>query len=146
MSTALTTLDTIIKAIQGMAGAMDGMRPGTAPDYPPDQIAAYPFAITYASSGLWKWTAYQVITGLHDIICEIHIARIDLPRDVERAMPYGERFVKAVFDDPTLSAAFNSGAVMGPISYTFGLLGYFGQSTIGWQFTIENVKTQGATS
>ncbi len=143
MSTTLTTIDEILDALHLVVIGLPGMR--QVPRELPGQINAYPFPII-VPQGEYKWSAKQFITGLHSPVIEIHIAMIDMPFDDRRLRGYGDALAKAIFNDPALGGIFNSGAIMGPITYTFGLLAYFSQQTIGWSFTIHNVKTQGVTT
>lgn len=141
--TELVTIDAICKAIQGVVGELDGIR--KAPDYPVNQMNFYPFAVTFPGEGIGKLTAAGFVTMVHSIITEIHIARHDMARDVEAAIPYLERFIKALLDDPLVGSVVTAGGIIEEIEYSFGLLGYFDQKTIGWQFTIP-FKSQGNTS
>ena len=142
MSTTLTTIDEILDAIHAVVLTLPGMK--QVPRELPEQINDFPFPIVIPQ-GEYKWSAKQFITGLHNPVVEIHTARIDMPFDDRRMRGYPNILAKALFNDPTMGAVFNSGAIMGPISYTFSLLTYFSQQTIGWQFTIQNIKSQGVT-
>ena len=79
--------------------------------------------------------------GLHSLVVEIHVARKDLPRDVETALPFGELLAAAVFDDPTLGGTVDTVRADEGITYTFGALAWGGQATIGWRITVP-VKIQ----
>lgn len=147
MATALTTLDTIIKAIQDLMLDIEGIH--RAPDYAPGKALPFPFTVCFPDTGEFKWTTYQFTTGLHRVTLEMHWSGFqDVGRDIEKAAPFLERIVKKLWNDPTLSGsdegAINAGAINGPIEYAFGPLGYFGQQTYGWKFVIP-VKSQGDT-
>ena len=68
------------------------------------------------------------------------MARKDLLRDVETALPFGELLAAAVFDDPTLGGTVDTVRDEG-ITTSFGALAWGGQETVGWRLTIP-VKIQ----
>lgn len=147
--TTLTTLDTIIKAIQDLMLDIEGIH--RAPDYAPGKPLPYPFVVCFPMEGAFKWTANKFTTGLHNVALEMHWAGFkDVARDIEKAAPFLERIAKALWNDPTLSASdegpINAGVINAnePITYQFGPLNYFGERTYGWKFVIQ-VKSQGDT-
>jgi len=48
----MATLQSAIDEIQTEVRALSGIR--SAPDEPPDQMGAYPFAVAYAGKGVWE--------------------------------------------------------------------------------------------
>src|SRR5512139_3347037 len=128
------TLQAAIAKIQDIAGAVSGIR--AAPEYLPETINIYPFLVCYAGSGSYEYAPAGVMKGLHNIILELHIARKDLPRDTEKAMPYADSIPLAIFHDPTLGGTVST---FGRISYTFGGMQYGDQMTLGFRFTLEGV-------
>ncbi len=149
MATTLTTLETIIKSIQDLMLDIEGIH--RAPDYAPGKVLPFPFVACFPVDGVFKWTTYQFTTGLHNIAIEMHWAGFkDVPRDIEKAMPFLERIVKKLWDDPTLAASDAGPIIAGvintdnPIQYQFGPLNYFGERTYGWKFTVQ-IKSQGDT-
>lgn len=150
MATTLTPLETIIKSIQDLMLDIEGIH--RAPDFAPGKVLPFPFAVCFPDNGEFKWTSFQFTTGLHNIALELHWAGFkDVARDIEKAAPFLERIAKALWNDPTLSAsdegAINAGVINTnePIAYQFGPLGYFGEQTYGWKFTIQ-IKSQGDTT
>ncbi len=147
MATDLTTLETIIKAIQDVMLTVEGIH--RAPDYAPGKALPYPFAVCFPDTGEFKNTTYQFITGLHRIPLEIHWAGFkDVSRDIEKALPFLERIPKALWNDPTLGGSdegpITAGVINAPIEYRFGPLDYFSERTYGWRYIIP-VKSQGDT-
>jgi hypothetical protein len=140
---ALTTVDTIAKAVQDVARGLSGMR--AAPKYPPEKATDFPFAVSYPSSGELNLRNEALLTNSMTLITEIHLAYRDLAIAAEQAYPFLERFLKAMLDDITLSNAFNSGSILPPINHRFGFLDYFGGTTIGWTFETP-IVSRGPTS
>jgi len=137
----MATLQKAIDQIQTEVGAISGIR--AAPDEPPDQISVYPFAVCFADNGTYDIGPPEVMTGLHTITLELHIARKDLTRDVQKAMVYAKSIPNAIykgFTDGNLAAI----ATLSTIRYEFGALGWGGIDTLGFRFFIEGVKTQDA--
>jgi len=133
------TIQTAIAHIQGLAEGLPGIR--QAPDFPPEQMNVFPFAVCYPAAGEFQAGPMGLMKGLHNLVVEIHVARKDLPRDVETALPFGEALAAAVMDDPTLGGTVDTVRADEGISYTFGALAWGGQETVGWRLTIP-VKIQ----
>ena len=131
------TLQSAISAVQAIVGAISGIR--KAPDYPPEQLNVFPFAVAYSGGGNWTFGPAGDKRGLHNIVVEIHIQRKDLPRDVSTAMGYSDSIPNNLMKSPTLSGTCDTFA---GISYTFGALNYGETQTLGFRFTITGVKIQ----
>lgn len=137
----MATLQLAIDQIQDEVGALSGIR--GAPDEPPDSINVFPFAVCYARSGSYYIGPPDVMTGLHTIVLELHVARKDLARDVATAMGYAKSIPNAIYSalkDGSLTAI----STLGDIRYEFVPMTWAGQDTIGFRFYIEEVKTQDA--
>jgi hypothetical protein len=130
----------IIQAIQDTVGAVTGIR--AAPDYPPENLnSIFPFSVCYPESGTYTEgpggvSAYK---ALHNIKLQIHFGRADLPKSVEAAIPYGDLIAKALLIDPQINDSCDT---FDEILYTFGPLAWGEPAipTIGWDFTLTNVK------
>lgn len=122
-----------IARIQTIARGLTGMV--EAPEYPPENMMQFPFAMTYYRQGN---TTLQMgwRKGLHTVFTEFHLARQLLPGTVKAAMPFYERFLAAIEDDPTLDGTVST--VISPILHTFGWLEYGSQDNkhIGWRFEV----------
>jgi hypothetical protein len=133
------TLQAAITQLQTTLGAITGIR--AAPEYPLDKASVYPVLDAYAGPG--QYTAGEpagMMKFLGSIIVDLHISLKDLPRDVEKAMPYHDSIPNAILNDTTLSGTIST---CGPVR-TSGLIymKYGEQDTIGIRFTIDNVKIQ----
>ena len=68
----------------------------------------------------------------------MHIGRKgDLPKEVERAMGFADAVPEALIADQTLSDTVSH---FERIRFNFGALNYGETKTIGFRFTLENVK------
>jgi len=148
----VSTLQDAIEAIQDKTLALDGMR--AAPDYPPEDQSAYPFSLAYADRGGWETMGGQDGRKIAyaTIIVEIHCSRAPgLPRSVQQAMPYHERFADALLSDIDLNETVDQighGKGEPPIRWTFGALGYGTTRivpTIGYRFEVD-IKQSSAIS
>jgi hypothetical protein len=130
----VSAVATIVRGVSGVRGA---------PAAVPEDIAAYPFAVTYASGGVWEFGPAGDKKGLHSVTVELHVARKELPRDVAKAMPFGDTIPNALMRDPTLGG---TASTFGRIRYSFGPLGWGGMDTIGFRFVLEDIKVLSAIS
>ena len=133
------TLQTAIAQLQTTLGALTGIR--NAPEYPPDNASAFPFIIAYAGPG--GFTAGEpagMMKYLGSIVIDLHLARKDLPRDVEKAMAYHDSIPDAILGDTTLGGTISTCGEVRTSGLIF--LKYAETDTIGIRFTIENVKIQ----
>lgn len=123
---AIARIQTIARGLVGMV---------EAPEYPPETMLQFPFALTYYRQGnttlMSGWRK-----GLHTVFCEIHLARQLLPSTIKSAMPFYERFMAAIEDDPTLGGTVST--VVSPINHTFGWIEYGDQGNkhLGWRFEV----------
>lgn len=126
------SLSTAIAAIQATAGAITGIK--AAPTSPPESASVFPFAVSYAKSGTETPQSAGWAIGLHTIVCEIHVARQVLPKDIALALPFYELFRSAILSDPTIAGTV---ATVNVIRYEFGRLEYGNKQTIGYRFEID---------
>lgn len=129
---------TVLSAVKGLAAivrAVSGVR--AAPDYPPDQMSEYPFAVTMARAGRFDFGVAGESKGLHDLVVQLHIARKDLPVDVQAAMGYSDSVPLAIMGDVTLGGNVST---FQRISYEFGEMEYAGVQTVGFRWVIEGCK------
>ena len=116
--------------LQTTVGAVDGIR--AAPAYPPDSMSVYPFAVCYPGSGVWERMS-DWKKGLHTVNLEVHWARKDQYRDVEKAAAFAESIPNDILADPTLGGNCNT---VTACSYSFGAMQYGGVDTIGYRYSI----------
>lgn len=121
------TLQGAVERIQKLANGLSGMK--AAPDYPPEKMAAFPYAVSYVGSfdATSQSANWEIV--LATIITEIHVQRKDLPKDAQVAVPYGDSFRQAVLDDPTLDDKVTT---VRTVRGTFGPLDWGEMQTLGW--------------
>ena len=139
----MATLQDAIDQIQGQVAAISGIR--SAPTEPPDKPGAFPFAVCFTRSGVYQIGPPEVMTGLHVICVEVHVARRDLPRDVRAVMAYAKSIPDKIFS-ALKASSLTAISTFGDIRYEFGPMAYGGQDTIGFRFLLEDVKTQDTIS
>ena len=122
-----------IARIQTIARGLDGMR--EAPEYVPESINQFPFALTYYRQGETT-TMVGWRKGLHTVHCEIHVARQILPNALKQAMPFYDALLAGLEADPTLGGTVST--IVWPVTHTFGWMEYGGPTnqTIGWRFAV----------
>lgn len=129
----MSTPQDVINRIQAIARALPGVK--EAPEYMPESINQFPFALSYYRAGnttaMAGWRK-----GLHTFFLEVHIARQVLPAALKTAMPYYDRVIDALVDDPTLGSTVST--IVWPVNHTFGWLSYGGADNahIGWRFEV----------
>ena len=130
-----------INRIQAIARGIQGVQ--EAPNYVPEGLNQFPFALTYYRQGnttaMMGWRK-----GLHTFFLEIHLARQILPATIQAAMPFYERVMAALEDDPTLAGTVST--IVWPVNHTFGWLSFGGTDNqhLGWRFEI-TVKQEVST-
>lgn len=133
------TLQAAITQLQTTLAALTGIR--AAPEYPPEDAAAFPFLIAYAGQGQFNaGEPAGMMKYLGTIIIDLHIARKDLPRDTAKAMVYHDLIPNEILSDTTIGTTVST---CGPVR-TSGLIfmKYAEVDTLGIRFTIDNVKIQ----
>jgi hypothetical protein len=136
----MSELRDAIAQIQQVIGQLEGIR--QAPIDPPEQMAVFPFAVCYPTSGVWKPAPLPGKTGLHNVVVEIHVARENnLGNAIETALKYSELVPNVLFKG-IQNGTFTEFQTFGEITYIFGPLGWNGVPTIGWRFTLNQLKQQ----
>lgn len=131
----MATLQDAVGGLMTLVDAVSGIR--EAPDYAPESIKTFPFAVGYAKSGTFEFGVAGEMKGLHDIVVEVHVARKNLRSALKTAMGFSDSVPAAVMADPTLGGNVDT---FEEITYEFGALDYGGAQTIGFRFTVKNVK------
>jgi hypothetical protein len=106
-------------------------------DYPTDDALGNPFIVVYSRSGSFEQTSGSLLTGMHNIVIEMHFGRGHLPDVVKAAMVYCELIPKTLLRHPTLDGTVDN---FSRINYTFGPLYYGEKETVGFQWTLAEVK------
>lgn len=130
-----------IEYVQELMRGLGGMR--RAPNSPPENAGAFPFAMAYEGPGRWIiGEPMGCRTYLGDIVLEVHVARRDLPRDVDTLRRYIEDVPEQLAADVTLNSTVAT--IVGDVTFE-GLVasGYAGVDTLAYRWRIE-VKVQAA--
>ncbi len=125
---AIIALQEVVREVTGIKGA---------PSYPPDSLSIFPAAVAYASSGSLNFGVAGEMKGLHNLVVEVHLARKNLPSDVQASLNFIDALPEAVMIDPTLKGTVSTFERM---DYVYGPLSYGDQQTFGVRFTLVNVK------
>lgn len=128
MTKSLT--DAIIR-VQELA-TVAGMK--TAPNYPTESIIVKPFSIAYPGMGEIGKDDATSSRDIHRIYCQLHWTRAMLAESVEAALALFASFIEELRSDETLNGSVD--AIIWPVTYQFGELGWDEEATVGWQFEI----------
>lgn len=133
------SLPDALEQLQKIVGGISGIR--SAPDSPPERASAFPFVICFPSTGTYRTdSAYTstdtAIHGEHTLICQLHVARRDLPRAFDKALPYAELIKNVLFKQANIRFSGTIDTIIEEITYTFGGLEYAGVETLGYSFSI----------
>lgn len=137
----MATQENAILAVQAIVGALSGIN--GAPNYPPEQINDFPFAVAYPGDGEHRVGTLVNNTGerkfLGQIVLEVHVSRADLPSAVQASIGFGDTIPNALLKDPTLNGTVETFA---SVTQTFGELDWDQTKTLGYRFILNGVKQQ----
>lgn len=130
------TVQAAIERLQVHAGNCTGVK--AAPADPPDNLSAFPFAITYLERGQLLAESSASGRDLHTIITEFHVNRTLLPAAIRTAIAFIEEFGDLLRNDPTLDGSCDTIPMNAAenVSYEFGRLEYGSIQTLGIRFRI----------
>ena len=128
-------LTDVLGGLQTLVAAVSGIK--AAPTYMRDQLAPMPFCVAYPKSGTYEMGALGAYQVLHSIVLELHIPFVSLEASEKAALQYADTVPQAILADPTFGGTIDT---FGGISYTFGMMRWGGFDTIGFRWTIEDVK------
>jgi hypothetical protein len=130
MATIQDALDALRNEVLSVGGIKD------APKYPPEQANEFPFLVCYASNGDWDWVSFGMIESTPNLTVEIHVARKNLPYDIEKAMAFSDSVPEAIMGNDNLSDC--GYRLSGRISWTFGPMswGSLEDNTLGFRWVI----------
>lgn len=141
----MPTLQDAIVKVQSYMATLPGVR--QASSAPPDAIGAFPFITAYPASGSWlPGTPAGAKTGLHNIAVEVHVARKNLPSDYAAVVGFCETVPNILMKQLYADQWGGTIQTFARVSYQFTALNYAGVDTLGFRFTIENVKMISAVS
>lgn len=135
----MATQQQAILAVQTIVSAIPGIN--AAPNYPPETMNDFPFAVAYPGDGDHRVGTLVNNTGerkfLGQIVLEIHVSRADLPSAVEASIGFGDSIPNALLKNPTLNGTVST---FESITQTFGELDWDETKTLGYRFIINGVK------
>jgi hypothetical protein len=128
----MSTPQDAIARVQAVALGLSGVK--EAPQYAPESINQYPFALSYFQTGETTFEAGWM-KAVYTLSCELHFSRQSLPTAIQKAAPYHNLMLAALQSDPTLNGTVDT--IISPVAVSFGFLEYNGAATsIGWRFLI----------
>ncbi len=132
----------IIQAIMDIVGAVSGIK--EAPDFAPEQLNSFPFAVAFPSEGKHSFSVPGERLFLGNVILEIHVSRVDLPNAVMQSIGFGDTIPAALMNFTASGALPLKGTcdTFEEISQTFGELNWGDTQTLGYRFTITNIKAR----
>jgi len=136
---ANATLNEVIEEIMGEISGVTGL--ASAPDYPPEKMADFPFAVGYVDSGVYSLESYGMTKGLHNVAIEVHVARKLLPQAVENLLAYADRIPDEMAQE-LFASTFTKFETFQQITYEFAAMEWGGVETLGIRFIIEGVKVK----
>ena len=133
------TLQKMITGLQTAIAGVSGIK--FAPDYPPDSASDFPFAVAYLDTFRVEQNTPEDVRALHTVRVELHVARKDLPEDIYTLLPFFETMTNAIINYLLDNVYAHAG-----ITGTFGRLAWDDTATIGFAWTIQDVKIVTALS
>ena len=134
----MATLAQVIERVATVVASVPGIR--SAPIAPPEQMNVFPFGVVFPADGDNTFGTPGERLALDAIAVELHVARKDLPRDVQGALPFVDSIPDALMSDMVNTQWANTIDTFESISWTFGPLGWGGMDTLGFRFTVSGVK------
>lgn len=132
----------VLQEISTTLGSISGI--SLAPVYVPEEAKQFPIAIVYfGQGGIQQQGPPELRTALHPIMIELHVSlqNAGLERAVEQATPYVDSIPNALFK-ALKDGEWSTIQTFERIEDSFGEMVYGNLLTMGWLFTMINVKTQ----
>lgn len=133
----------IIQAVMDIVGAVTGIK--EAPDYAPEQLSDFPFAVAWPGEGTHGSGVVGERKFIGNVVLEVHVSRVDLPVAIQNVIGYGDTIPNALlkFMITPGGLPLNGAAdTFEDIQQTFGELNWGDTPTIGYRFTIRNIKAR----
>lgn len=106
----------------------------SVPDGPIENPSVFPFGTAFMRRVNYTQFSQSLRHGTHTIAVQVHVARKDLPRDIEKSVPYGEAVPIAIYNDLTLNHVIST---VTEIRGAFRAMEWGDQETLGWDFEID---------
>jgi len=141
----MALLKNALKEIIDVLQTISGIR------YAPDVLVEnsneqFPFAVVYPLAGLFNTRTSSVqMKGLHEINIELHVARVDLPRDFATLMDLIDEIPYQLMKK-RLAGSFTNIEAFDEITYIFGPLTWANVDTLGVTYTMTVAKVQRSLS
>jgi hypothetical protein len=133
----MSGLTDIIGDIQLRLKALPGM--GDVPFYPQEDASKFPHVTIYPGASQWTFGPAGDKKILYNIVVELHVARKNLPDDTKSVYRYVEIVPNALMSsnetDTLANTAFSGISFSGLIA-----MGYGGSDTLGFRWTLQDVK------
>lgn len=127
------TLQDVVDAVRNKLRTVDpAIR--SVPDGPIENVSVFPFGTAFIRRVNYKQFSQTLRHGTHTIAVQVHVARKDLPRDIEKSMPYGEAVPIAIYNDLTLDQKI---ATVTEIRGAFRAMEWGDAETLGWDIEID---------
>lgn len=132
----------VIQAVMDIVGAVTGIR--EAPDYPPEQLSDFPFAVAFPGEGTHSFGVPGERLFLGNVILEVHVSRASLPLAVENVIGFGDTIPNALMNFTAAGNLPLNGTcdTFENVTQTFGELNWGDTQTLGYRFTITNIKAR----
>jgi len=108
---------------------------------PPDSLDVLPAVVAWPQSGSLSGMDATFSRGIHNIRCEMHVARDVLPTAIATLTGWAEQFPHLLAGDPTLDGAIST--VVFPVTYDLLFVEWGGTPTLALAWTVP-VKILGA--
>ena len=131
------SLQSAIYEIQAKMREVSGVK--NAPNEPPESTDNFPFVATFPGTGEITAVAHGDKKGLHNVYIEFHVTRKDLPIDMRKAVPYVDLIPDKLLESRQ-DGSFTEFDTFGVISYEFTPMAWGAVETLGYRFTINDLK------
>lgn len=136
----INRMDTKIEAITGIKGVSNYL-PEALPTAE-NWVVIYP-----GQSEFIGGQPAGMMTALYSVVIEIHVPRATLPNSIAKVMPFFSAIPNALYDDLFDGYMSNTVSTIGNITST-GLISmnYAGIDTVGFRYTVNDIKLQSVVS
>lgn len=132
----LSTIKAVVDAIQDKMATITGIK--SAPDYPTEQVSDFPFVTTYPGKLDNAHTnSPDQFNATWNVNVEFHLARKNLPSEVQTALEFSETMLNALF-----KCLKDGNVAHGGVEGDFTEMAWGDVQTIGYRFVVKKVKVQ----
>jgi hypothetical protein len=132
-------LENAIKQVQTYIGSLKGIK--GAPLEPPDAINNYPFSVCYPDTGTFEIAPTLSKKGLHAVVIELHVNKKGVGASLATAIPFCAAIPNLLFSKLLNDNRWNGTIdTFRSVSYAYGQFTYGGVETVGFKFTVNDIK------